>query len=254
MCLVEQDTMSPAILVTGASRGIGEAVYRRLTRDGYPVIGTYHTSSVPAARLAEELEQEPFVQVDLADQTSVGALMDGLQGRPLKALVNNAGTIEFETFGKFDLGIWQHSFAVHCDAALKLALGLQEEIQDGGSIINITSTDAFLGGFDTLSYAASKSALDSLTKSLAINLGPRNIRVNAIAPGWIDTDMGTRFADYVTGMTPLHRLGRPDDIAGIASFLISDDAAFVTGQTIVADGGYYLVDPVMKWEAADSEI
>ena len=210
-------------------RGIGEAVYRRLTRDGYPVIGTYHTSSIPAARLAEELEQEPFVQVDLADEASVGALMDGLRGRPLKALVNNAGTIEFETFGKFDLGIWQRSFAVHCDAALKLALGLQEEIQDGGSIINITSTDAFLGGFDTLSYAASKSALDSLTKSLAINLGPRNIRANAIAPGWIDTDMGTRFADYVAGMTPLHRLGRPEDIAGIASFLISDDAAFVTG-------------------------
>jgi NAD(P)-dependent dehydrogenase (short-subunit alcohol dehydrogenase family) len=238
------------IVVTGASRGIGEAIYRRLVRDGYAVVGTYNASAAAADKLARELGQEAFVRVDMTEPASVDALIGCLRGRDIKALINNAGMIEFEDFSSFDMGIWRRSFAVHCESALRLATELADDISSDGSIVNIASTDAYFGGFDTISYAASKAALASLTRSLAVNLGGRGIRVNAVAPGWIDTDMGTEFADHVIEMTPLRRLGRPDDIAGMVSFLVSGDAAFVTGQTLVADGGYYLVDPVMKWEAA----
>ncbi len=241
------------VVVTGASRGIGEAIYRRFVRDGYRVVGTYNANAKRADQLADELGQERFIQVDMTQAPSVDGMIEQLRDRPLKTFVNNAGTIDFEDFTSFDMEIWRRSFAVHCDAALRLSTELQGDIMDEGSIINIASTDAYFGGFDTLSYAASKAALVSLTRSLAINLGGRGIRVNAVAPGWIDTDMGTKMADHVVDMTPLHRLGKPEDIAGLVAFLASSDAAFITGQTIVADGGYYLVDPVMKWEEADNK-
>ena len=244
------DSAAPTIVVTGASRGIGEAIYRRFAREGYAVLGTYNANAAAADRLARELGQEPFIQVDMTDSASLAAMIDQLRGRDIKALINNAGTIEFEDFASFDMAMWRRSFAVHCEAALKLVTELSDDIRDGGAIVNIASTDAYFGGFETLSYAASKAALVSLTRSLAVNLGGRGIRVNAVAPGWIDTDMGTKLAGHVVEMTPLKRLGQPEDIAGVVRFLASDDAAFITGQTLIADGGYYLVDPVMKWELA----
>jgi 3-oxoacyl-[acyl-carrier protein] reductase len=131
---------------------------------------------------------------------------------------------------------------------LQLSLGLRARLSQPAAIVNIASTDAFLGGMDTMAYAASKAALISLTKSLAVNMGPDKVRVNAIAPGWIDTAMGTKLPDMAIGHTPLGRLGTPADIAGIVAFLMSDDAGFITGTTIVADGGYYCLDPVMKAE------
>lgn len=243
----------PAVLVTGASRGIGEAIYRRFARDGHRVIGTYHSNADRAGRVSEEAGQAAMLQVDLAQEQSLARMLERLEGEPLRAIVHNAGTIDFEDFAAFDMAIWRRSFAVHCDAALRMATALQHAIVGDGAIVNIASTDAFLAGFDTLSYAASKAALVSLTRSLAVNLGPRGIRANAIAPGWIDTDMGTRMASHVVAMTPLARLGTPEDIAGLAAFLVSRDAAFITGQTIAADGGYYLVDPVMRWEADENQ-
>jgi 3-oxoacyl-[acyl-carrier protein] reductase len=91
----------------------------------------------------------------------------------------------------------------------------------------------------------------NLTKSLAINFGPQNIRVNAVAPGWIQTDMGTKMPEVAIDHTALGRLGLPEEIAGVVSFLISSDSSYITGETIVVDGGYYCIDPVMKLEAND---
>ncbi len=236
------------ILVTGASRGIGKAISQRLYQDGYHIIGTYN-STKPTANSAES---HNFVQLDCGNDDSIEAIARALSDRELHGIVNNAGTIEFEDFQNFDLKSWRRTFAVNLDGVLKLTLALKDRLGANGSVVNIASTDGFIGGFDTMGYAASKAAVINLTKSLAINFGPQNIRVNAVAPGWIQTDMGTKMPEVAIDHTALGRLGLPEEIAGVVSFLISSDSSYITGETIVVDGGYYCIDPVMKLEANDS--
>ena len=213
------------ILVTGASRGIVKAISQRLYQDGYHIIGTYN-STKPAANSAEI---HNFVQLDCGDDDSIEAIAPAFSDRELHGIVNNAGTIEFEDFRNFDLKSWRRTFAVNLDGVLKLTLALKDRLSANGSIINIASTDGFIGGFDTMGYAASKAAVINLTKSLAINFGPQNIRVNAVAPGWIQTDMGTKMPEVAIDHTALGRLGLPEEIAGVVSFLISSDSSYITG-------------------------
>jgi NAD(P)-dependent dehydrogenase (short-subunit alcohol dehydrogenase family) len=239
------------ILVTGASRGIGKAISQRLYQDGYRIVGTYN-STKPAASSAEGAGGiHNFVQLDCGNDDSIEAIARALSDRELHGIVNNAGMIEFEDFRNFDLKGWRRTFAVNLDGVLKLTLALNDRLGANGSVVNIASTDGFIGGFDTMAYAASKAAVINLTKSLAINLGPKNIRVNAVAPGWIQTDMGTKMPEVAINHTALGRLGLPEEIAGVVSFLISSDSSYITGETIVVDGGYYCIDPVMKLEAKD---
>lgn len=241
------------ILVTGASRGIGKAISQRLCQDGYQVVGTYNTTK-PAAESAEgSAEVREFIQLDCGTDASIETMVQALADRELGGIVNNAGMIEFEDFQSFDFKGWRRTFAVNLDGVLKLTLGLKDCLVAGSSIVNIASADGLIGGFDTMAYAASKAAVINLTKSLAINLGPANIRVNAVAPGWIKTDMGTKMPEVAIDHTALGRLGLPEEIAGVVSFLISRDASYVTGETIVVDGGYYCIDPVMKLEASDGQ-
>jgi NAD(P)-dependent dehydrogenase (short-subunit alcohol dehydrogenase family) len=240
------------IFVTGASRGIGKAISQRLHQDGYHIVGTYNTTKPTASSAEDAGETQKFIQLDCGNDSSIEAVARTLAGSELRGIVNNAGMIEFEDFQNFDLEGWRRTFAVNLDGVLKLILALKDRLAAGGSIVNIASTDGFIGGFDTMAYAASKAAVINLTKSLAINLGPKNIRVNAVAPGWIQTDMGTKMPEVAIDHTALGRLGLPEEIAGVVSFLISSDSSYVTGETIVVDGGYYCIDPVMKLEASDS--
>ena len=240
------------ILVTGASRGIGKAISQRLCQDSYHIIGTYNSTKPASRSTADTSETQSFVQLDCGNDDSIEAIAQVLSDRELYGIVNNAGMIEFEDFQNFDLEAWRRTFAVNLDGVLKLVLALKDRLAAGGSVVNIASTDGFIGGFDTMAYAASKAALINLTKSLAINLGPRNIRANAVAPGWIQTDMGTKMPDVAIDHTALGRLGLPEEVAGVVSFLISSDSSYITGETIVVDGGYYCIDPVMRLEAGDS--
>jgi 3-oxoacyl-[acyl-carrier protein] reductase len=235
------------VIVTGASAGIGAGIARRLVSDGYRVVGTYHRGMERIQELAREVPGLAIAQLDTGSADSIDTFVASLAGQEIFALVNNAGIVEFEESGVFDAALWQRVQDVNVQGALRLSLALRPQFSNPAAIVNIASTDAFLGGVDTMAYAASKAALISVTKSLALNLGP-SIRVNAIAPGWIDTDMGTKLPQMAIENTPLGRLGTPADIAGIVAFLVSDDAAYVTGATIVADGGYYCLDPVMKAE------
>lgn len=239
-------------LVIGGVEGVGRATTQILLQNGYEVIASYSPSE---AEHAEAMQQEGGVRVvelDLESADSRSAFIDGLDDSPVHAIVNNAAFFDFEDFDNFDFSVWDRSFEVNVRAPLELIHKLKHLIVDGGAIVNFTTTDALTGALASSAWAASKSALINLTKSLANNLGPRGIRVNAIAIGWVgdladlgDADVQRESAE----ISALGRLGRPEEIASAAMFLLSDAASFVTGATLVVDGGYTTIDVIGKKEA-----
>lgn len=238
-------------LVTGVSRGIGQAICEKLVSEGFKVYGTYNTGEKEARELKETLKEVEVFQVDFSNREQTLKLINKLKDVQFDAIVNNAGMIDFERFDDYDnlLHIWDTTLEVNLNTILVICQKLRNNIRDGGAIVNIASTDGLIGSFSSIAYSASKAGIINLTKSLANILGKRRIRVNAIAPGWINTGMATESSEEAASLAPLGRNGRPEEVAEVASFLISDKASFVDGATIVVDGGYTCVDYVMKKEA-----
>lgn len=236
-------------LVTGISRGIGKAICIELLNAGYSVHGVYNQSHDEATELAARHPRLILHRADLADRGAVLKLTSLLKGERFSALVNNAGIIEFEDFSHYDYAIWDRTLSVNVTAPLLLCTALQSNIHEGGAIVNIASTDGLIGSFSSMAYAASKAALMNLTKSLANNFGARGIRVNAVAPGWINTGMSTEPSLEAAKLTPLGRNGTPEDVARVVVWLLSDTSNFVTGATLNVDGGYTNVDYIMRREA-----
>jgi 3-oxoacyl-[acyl-carrier protein] reductase len=238
-------TEKKIVLVTGASRGIGAATARRLVLDGYRVVGTYRNAKKESDELLKELgESCTFMQVDLMDSTQVDELIAAMADKKIYALVNNAGIYIQEDVDQYDMNNWYDTFKVNLDAIVQLTFGLKDNFQQGGAIVNISSVDGLVGAYVGMAYSASKAGLINLTQSMALNFGPRNIRANAISPGWIDTDMNDETdLEGTIKYTPLGRFGGPEEIASVVSFLISSDASFVSGANILVDGGYNCVEP-----------
>jgi len=241
--------MKQTVIVTGASKGIGRAIAIQLVKSGYEVHGIYNSSRDEADKLSEE-NGVIFHQADLSQREQTLKLAKELSSLQIHALVNDAGIFEMDDLDDMDYAVWDKTLEVNLTAPLILSQKLSKSMSSGSSIVNIASTDGMIGAFDSTSYAASKAALMNITKSLSIHLGPKDIRVNAVAPGWVDTDMASEVPEGVSQeMTPLGRNGKPEDIANVVEFLISDKASYVNGETITVDGGLINVDYVLKKES-----
>lgn len=236
-------------LITGMSRGIGKAICEKLVHEGYFVYGTYNTGEKEAKTIKETLKSVEIFQADFRDRKQTLALINKLNKIQFDAIVNNAGMFEGEIFENFDFKIWDDIIAVNLTAPLLFSVKLQKNIKENGCIVNVASTDGFQGSFASMSYSASKAALMNITKTLANNFGDKNIRVNAVAPGWISTKMATESSLQATKIAPLGRNGKPEEVADLVYYLISDKASFISGATIIIDGGYTCVDTIMKMEA-----
>lgn len=242
--------MKNVALVTGSSRGIGRAVAQKLAEQDYAVCVNYYQSGDAAESLVKELtdagHEAICVQADVADHAAVNAMVAQTQQRlgPVTLLVNNAGISRQGLFQDVDDALWERYFAVNVTGARNAICAVLPHMlhEKAGCIVNIASIWGLRGASYEVAYACTKSAIVGLTRSLALELAPSHIRVNAVAPGCIETDMvralGQETISALVEETPLGRLGTPRDIANVVAFLASEKASFVTGQVITADGGF----------------
>lgn len=236
--------MSRVAFVTGGNTGIGAAICERLAADGMSIVIAYHEAPEDAASLADALPTAAAaIECDVRDRRSIDGAVTAARnalGSPT-VVVNNAAVIDHVPFDAMDQATWDRSLDVALSGAFRCVRALLPGMLDagGGSIVNVTSELVDLGGSDTSAYVSAKAGLVGLTRSLARELGERNVRVNAVAPGPTDTRMVDRSAvtPAFLASIPLGRIGVPSDVAAAVSFLAGDDASYVTGQVLGVNGG-----------------
>ena len=228
-------------LIPGASRGIGAAIARKLSQDGFEVFINYEHSKEKAEALARELGATA-IRADVSDPLDVSRMFDEIGN--INVLVCNAGISRVGLINDVTPQEWHRIFGVNTDGVYNcVKCALPHMIHEkAGAIITISSVWGVHGASCEAAYSASKAAVIGFTKALAKELGPSGIRVNCIAPGVIETDMMACFSDKdkeeLAEDTPLGRLGTPEDVAELASFLASEKSSFITGQIIGVDGGF----------------
>jgi 3-oxoacyl-[acyl-carrier protein] reductase len=238
-------------LVTGASRGIGRAIARELASRGATVLAAARDQEKLAAVVAEivaEGGKALAVSLDVADPASVEQAFDAIlktHGR-LDHLVNNAGIIRDNLVLRMKPEDWRLVLDTNLTGAFLCTQAALRPMlkQRAGRIVNVTSVVGLTGNPGQANYAASKAGLVGLTRSVAREVASRSITVNAVAPGFIETDMTAAMTDKareaVASQIPLGRVGQPEDVAGAVAFLVSDRAAYITGQVLCVDGGFHM--------------
>ena len=246
-------------LITGSSRSIGKGIAQALAKEGALVIINYASNQEAAEVTVKEIEanggqafavkgnigslkdiEQLFVEIDTQLQERIGS-------NSLDILVNNAGVIEFGTVENSSEEAFDKVFSVNVKGTYFVTQQALKRMSNGGRIINTTSTAARITEPEYGIYSMSKGTIEVFTKTLAKELGSRNITVNAISPGWIETDLNRDFwrenpeiPAQAARMSALKRTGTVSDIASVAAFLASSEASFITGQIVEASGGYYL--------------
>lgn len=242
--------MKKVALITGSSRGIGRAEAIALARDGYAVCVNCVEREDKAQELAAQLRSEGceamWYKADVADAAAVKQMVAEVEKTlgAVTLLVNNAGIAKQCLFQDMTEDYWKRIFDVNLNGVFNTIQAVLPHMlhEHSGCIINTSSIWGQHGASCEVAYSATKHAIIGLTRSLAQELAPTNIRVNCVAPGVINTDMvqvlGRETLDALAEDTPVGRLGRPEDIAAVVSFLASDAASFITGQVITSDGGF----------------
>ena len=244
--------MSRVALVTGGSRGIGRAIAERLAADGHQVAVNYTANKEAADAAVEAITAAGgttiAVQGDVGDPDAVAALFETVADQlgPVEILVNNAGITRDDLILRMGLEAWDDVIETNLRSvylATKTALRGMLRAK-WGRVISISSVSGIAGNPGQANYAASKAGIIGFTKSVAREVGSRGITVNAVAPGFIETDMtealGEEINEAVTERIALGRLGQPEEVAAAVGYLSSDEAAYVTGHTLVVDGGIAL--------------
>lgn len=243
------------VLITGASKGIGSQIARKFASEGYDVFINYNNSKEDAFNLMKELKDKyedqniEIYKADVSIRSEVKEMINSIVSKYKKidVLVNNAGISNTKIFND----VTEDEIRKIIDINLIGTFNVTQEVLNScminnkkGNIINISSIWGLCGASMEVIYSMTKAGIIGMTKSLAKELGPSNIRVNAIAPGWIETDMTNKYSleekQEFCDDIPLERTGNASDVAEVASFLASDAASYITGQVINVDGGYVI--------------
>lgn len=239
-------------LVTGGSRGIGRACVVQLAGEGAEVVFLFQANAEAAAALVAEMEKAGHpvrsLQADVRDAARAQQIVDQLieaQGR-LDILVNSAGIVRDGLMGAMTPQQWQEVIETNLGGTYNYCRAVAQQMlyQRSGSIVNLSSTAAEFASRGQANYAASKGGIDGLTRAMAKEFAPRKVRVNAVAPGMIETDMSKAVrglaGEKIKELIPMKRIGLAEEVARAVAFLASDDASYITGQVLRVDGGISL--------------
>jgi len=237
------------ILVTGANRGIGLNILQRLDLDGYTVIGTSRSDD-GANLISQQIKNSDGkgLKMDVTDQESINLAMNRIQESygTVYGLVNNAGITEDNLLMRMSDEQWLSVIETNLTSLYRVTKSLDKDMMKArqGRIINVGSIVGVMGNAGQSNYSASKSGLLGFTKSLARELSSRNINVNSISPGFIDTDMTKALSDEqidnLTKNIPLGRIAESSEVSSVVSFLLSEDSSYITGENINVNGGLYM--------------
>src|SRR5437867_669340 len=250
--MIMKELQGKVCLVTGATRGIGRAIAQALAREGADVLFSYQHSKEQAEEVCQTLRQQGVrsraYQANAANSDEVQTMVKAAltEFGPISILVNNAGINRDKSFIKMPKAMWDEVLGVNLDGLFNTTQAvLPAMVELGwGRIINVSSIIGQMGNFGQANYAVTKAGAIAFTKSLAREFARKGITVNAVAPGFIETDMvrgmPTSALDQVKAMTPLGRLGQPEEIADAVIFLASPRSGFITGQVLAVNGGMYM--------------
>lgn len=242
---------SKTVLVTGSSRGIGAAIAEVFAKNGFNVVINYRKNKEKALVLLEKLRSfgtnSIAVQADISDYSECEKMFETIREnfKTVDVLVNNAGFCEKKLFTKISGADWQRMFNINVNGAFNCTKMVLDDMiaAKSGKIINISSILGINGSSCEVHYSASKAALIGFTRALAKEVGPSNVQVNCVCPGVISTDMNADFDDNIMNrliaMTPMSRIGTPEDVANMVYFFGSENSNFITGQVVSVDGGIF---------------